>query len=117
MPLRQFTFKHDDEHFFKGAFDPQTRRSLMIELQAYRKRSMTGFYVTFIVGILCGLMGLVSAKPHLLLLIAVNLFLAMMLLAFSLHADAKYKLVKAVETMEKGNRKEGNREKDVTDHE
>jgi len=61
-------------------------------------------------------MGLVSAEPVPFLVIAVNLFSAMMLLAFSLHADAKYRLVKVVETMGKGNRKEVNREKDVTDN-
>ena len=100
MSLRQFGFM--DEDFLKDAFDPMARRSLMIELQAYRKRSMTGFYATFIVGILYGLIALVSANPPLLLGTAVMLVSAMMLLALSLHADAKYKLVKVVETMEQG---------------
>jgi hypothetical protein len=102
MSLRQFGFKQDDERFFNNAFNPLTRRSLMMELHAYRKKSMTGFYITLIVGILYGLIGLVSAKPPHLLGSAVFLFWAMMFLAFSLHADAKYKLVKVVETMEQG---------------
>jgi hypothetical protein len=102
MFLRQYTFQYDDDRFFKGAFDPVARSSLMIELQAHRKRSMTGFYVAFIVGILYGLAGLISPKPPHLLGSAFFLFWAMMLLVFSFHADAKYKLLKAVETMEQG---------------
>jgi hypothetical protein len=109
MSLRQFGFQKDDEHFFKDAFDPLTRGSLMIELLRIRKRRMIDYYVMFTFGTLSGLMGLVSAKPYLLLGTAVWLFLSLMFLAFSLHADAKYKLVKAVEAIEDGRNGEAGR--------
>ena len=99
MSLRQFGFKKDDESFLRDTFDPSTRRSLMIQLSGIRNRTTIGFYFMFTGGVLYGFIGLVSAKPPLLGM-GIVLFLTMMFLAFSLHADAKYKLVSVVERLE-----------------
>ena len=100
MSLRQFGFM--DEDFLKDAFDPMALRSLMIELLSDRKRAISGFYSMFIFGVLFSLMALVTPKPPVLGLMVCSLYLSLMFLALSLHADAKYKLVMVVETMEQG---------------
>lgn len=108
MYVRRFGF--EDEDFLKGAFDPLMRRTLMIELLSLRKRTMIGFYAMLFVGVLLGLRALVTPEPARLGLMVCALFVALMCLAHSFHSDAKYKLVKVVETMGKGNRVEENRE-------
>jgi hypothetical protein len=100
ISLRQFGFK--DEDFLKDAFDPLTRRSLMIELLSIRKGGMSGFYGMFIGGVLFGLMALVTPKPTVLGLMVCSLFVALMCLANSLHADVKYKLVSVLARLSEG---------------
>ena len=104
MFLRQFGFM--DEDFLKGAFDPLTRRSLMIELEAYRRRTMIGFCIMSVVGFLNVLLTLATGATAFVAIVLL-FFSAAMFLGLTLHADAKYKLVKVVETMEKGRNGEG----------
>ena len=101
MSLRQFGFKKDDEHFLKDAFDPLTRRSLMIELLSIRKRTMIGFWFMFSLGILYGLVSMVNGKSALMGIIVV-FFLSAMFLGLTLHADVKYKLVRVLARLSEG---------------
>jgi len=108
MSFRPFTFQEDDRRFLEDVFDPKMRSLFLSQLSASRQRYLIAFYVFTLAGVLSvGVLEVFlggATETVTWFSMILWLLIAFMFLAFSLHADLKYKLARAIDRLEAGGR-------------
>jgi len=99
MSLSRFSFKIDDEEFFREVLDPGVRYLFIARSSGVRWRNLMGFYFMTFGFFIFLLLFLAFEGSTALAMALVNLFLSGLFCSEAMRADGQYKIAKIVEAL------------------